>query len=69
MNKKLLKITNSLLALSFLLVSITGVLQYLFPLRFYFGLHKQFGIVMVVLAIIHIFLNRGWIKAAYTKKK
>ena len=68
MNKKLLRIVNFLLMLVFSIVSLTGILQYLFPRLFYFGpIHKPFGLVFFILVLIHVFLNRVWIKANYIK--
>ena len=68
MNKRLLKIVNFLLMLVFPVVSLTGILQYLFPRFFYFGpIHKPFGLAFFILAVIHVFLNRSWIKANYIK--
>ena len=70
MNRKLLKLVNISLMLIFPVVSFTGILQYLFPRYFYFGpIHKPFGLVLFILIVIHIFLNKAWIKANIMSKK
>ncbi len=64
MNKKVLLVVNICLLPVFLIVSLTGILQYLFPQYFYLGpVHKPFGIVLFLLIVLHIFLNKAWIKA------
>lgn len=69
MNKKLLKIVNFLLLIVFPIISLTGLLQYFFPRFFYFGpIHKPIGLVFFILVLIHVFLNRAWIKANYFKR-
>ena len=68
-------VINALLALSFLLVFITGVLKFMMingirlnlPWRVITPLHDWSGIVMIVLAIIHIATHWRWI-AAMTKR-
>jgi heme A synthase len=69
MNRNLLKIVNVLLFLAFLVVAFTGLLQYLLPRYFYFGpIHQPFGLAFFILILIHVFLNRAWIKANYLKR-
>ena len=69
MKKNLLKIVNILLFIAFIVISFTGILQYLFPRYFYFGhIHMPFGLTFFILVLIHVFLNRAWIKANYFKR-
>ena len=74
MNKQiLLKIVNILLAASFIMTAMGGLVRQLVPdaipyLQFK-AIHPKFGIALVVTVILHLILNWGWIKSAYFKKK
>ena len=74
MNKVgVLRVVNTVLFLSFILQAITIVII-LFRIktpnmRLIFEVHEYNGILMVVMAVTHITLNRGWIKANFFKKK
>ncbi|MBI9101804.1 MAG: DUF4405 domain-containing protein [Spirochaetales bacterium] len=65
-----LKIINVLLALDFLLIATTAIFHNLIaPTGFYRPFHALPGFIFLGLVIIHLFLNRKWIKANYFKKK
>lgn len=72
---KLLKIINPLLGLAFL-GALVGIILYLFGPEPMLGsmtaynIHQYGGTAFFILGLLHIILNRKWIKAAYfTRKK
>jgi|SaaInlStandDraft_4_1057021.scaffolds.fasta_scaffold97208_2 hypothetical protein len=69
--KKALKIVNILLAIDFIILASSGILHNLVvPTGLYPPLHIIPGFTLVTLVVIHLILNRKWIKATYfTKKK
>lgn len=74
MNKQQwLKIVNILLALAFLMAATGGVVRFfapaVIPYETFRLIHPLFGLMMVILAIIHISLNFTWIKSTYLHKK
>jgi cytochrome b561 len=70
MNKqKALKIINVLLILDFLGLVSTVVLSDAIPKELFFKIHPSFGIILIVLVIIHVILNFTWIKTTYFKTK
>lgn len=74
MNKlKLLKIINPLLLISFFLQVSTSLMMF-FRIRtpytlMVFNVHTYNGLVMISLAVLHIYLNWGWIKSNFFKTK
>lgn len=73
MNKlKALKIVNPILFLSFLVQLVTSliiVLRIRAPhLKAYFEIHQYNGLLFIALILVHVYLNFGWIRAAYFKK-
>ena len=58
----LLKVVNLLLFFSFLWQAITGLGHSYIPYHIYTEIHSVGGIIFVILAIIHLWLNRSWIK-------
>lgn len=71
MNKlKLLKIINPVLGISLILqaLAITAMILEIAP-RWLFKMHKFNGVIFIIIAIFHVTLNWGWIKANFMKKK
>ena len=74
MNKAtMLRIVNAVLFFSFVLQAITSAIIFLrlkVPHRqTIFEVHEYNGLLMILLAITHIILNWGWIKANFFKKR
>ncbi len=71
MNKiKLLKLVNPVLGISFLLQAISAVTMVLGKApRWLYKLHIINGLIFIIIAIVHVTLNWGWIKANILKKK
>ena len=74
MNKMMaLRVVNPILFFSFVLQVITSVIIFLrikIPnVRMVFEIHEYNGIFMVIVAVTHIALNWGWIKATFFKKR
>jgi len=74
MNKVMaLRIVNTALFFSFVTQAITGVII-AFRIKtpntpLVFEIHAHNGILMVIIAAMHITLNWGWIKANFFKKR
>lgn len=70
---KLLKIVNIILALSFFMVSIPGIVQFLsqgaIPYSTFRAIHPIAGTIFTLAGFSHIALNFKWIKVNYFKKK
>lgn len=65
----LLKVVNPAVGVVFLAQALSGIFHSAIPWEvFHYG-HGLFGYFLVVLVLIHIFLNWSWIKANYFKKK
>lgn len=65
-----LRVVNLLLAVDLLLIAVTAILHDLIiPTGFYGPLHALPGFLFLALVIIHLILNRKWIKSNYFKKK
>jgi hypothetical protein len=68
-----LKIVNIILALSFFMVSIPGIIQVVtqgaIPYSQFRAIHPIAGTVFTLAAFTHIALNFKWIKVNYFKKK
>ena len=73
MNKvKLLRVVNILLFSSFAAQAITSIMIF-FKLKIIrpaiiFEIHEYNGLLMIALAVTHITLNWGWIKANFFKR-
>ncbi|MFA6856497.1 MAG: hypothetical protein WCR31_04740 [Treponema sp.] len=66
---KFLKIVNPLLAVDFLCLIGTALLDDVIPREIYGVIHPVFGYIFAVGLIVHVFLNWNWIKTTYFKKK
>lgn len=69
MNVKLLRIINVILALNLLVMATTGGLRDWIPYDVFRAIHRPAGFTLVVLVLVHLYLNRNWIKQNYLKKK
>jgi len=71
---QVLRLINPILALSFLFVFV-GIALYKYGPEALQGselalaLHEIGGLVMIIIGILHLILNWGWIKNSYFKKK
>lgn len=71
---QVLRLINPILALSFLL-AIVGMVLYKYGPEALQGselaleLHEIGGLVMIIIGILHLILNWGWVKNSYFKKK
>jgi hypothetical protein len=69
MNKnRMLKIVNPALAFFFACQALSGIFHNLIPYEAFKPFHGVCGLVLVVLAIIHLFLNWTWVKSVFLKK-
>lgn len=67
---KLLVVVNSLLVVAFVIQLVTVVLSLLgLGGSVSYMLHTNVGIAMLVLVIVHVILNFGWIKSKIFKSK
>lgn len=69
--QKLLRLLNPVLFLSILLQAVTAAVMILglkapFSLDV-FELHERNGVLLIVLAVAHLALNWGWVRANYLK--
>lgn len=68
-----LKIVNIILALSFFMVSIPGVIQFVtqgaIPYSTFRSIHPITGTIFTLAGFTHVALNYKWIKVNYFKKK
>lgn len=69
MNVKLLKIVNVVLGLDFLFLVTTALLRTWIPYGIFRVIHPMAGLTLVVLVVTHVYLNRGWVRQNYFKKK
>lgn len=74
MNKQnALKVINVLLAIVAVVTGLGGVIKFFaddaIPDSLFISIHPKFGVALVVLIIIHIYLNWSWIKTVMFKKK
>ena len=69
MNNKWLRILNPLLFLTVTVQIITVLGIKLFPNKMFYELHGFFGMVLIVLILVHFTLNFGWVKANFFKGK
>ena len=72
--QKALKVVNIFLVLAFLITSISLVFYKIIPSaiqgeEFLYEMHEMAGTIFIIVGLIHLILNFGWIKAMYFKKK
>ncbi len=63
-----LKVVNVLLFLSFMCQAVTGLGHSYIPYRIYVKIHSNSGMLFVILVLIHVWMNRSWIKNNLFKK-
>ena len=64
----ILKILNPILAVLVINQALTGILADHLPREVFEVLHAGGGLLFVVLAAVHLFLNWGWVKASFTRR-
>ncbi len=64
-----LKIINPLLALLIISQALTGILHNFLPYTIFSPLHIGGGWLLLLCVGIHVWLNWGWIKANFKKRK
>lgn len=65
-----LKVINVLLAVNILIIAASAALSsWIIPLGFYRLVHIVPGVTFLGLLVAHLFLNQGWIKSTYFRKK
>lgn len=67
-NAKWLKLINPLLLVLILCQVATGIGADVIGQELFEATHPFGGILLVIFVMIHLFLNRAWIKATYTRK-
>lgn len=65
----LLKRLNLFLFLIFIIQATTGALYFLVGGEVWEKIHLLGGVIMLVVAGLHIIFNWGWVKSNYFKKK
>ena len=70
MNKnKLLKVVNPVLAVSFIMEAVTGIMMAAGKgSKTTFEIHKHNGVLLIILVAAHLYLNWDWIKASFFRK-
>ena len=63
-----LKVVNILLFFSFLWQAITGFGRSYIPYHIFAKIHFNGGMLIVILALIHVWLNWSWVKNAFNNK-
>jgi hypothetical protein len=66
--QKILKVVNPLLAILVVNQAMSGMLHDVLSHQVFEVLHKG-GWIMVVLAALHLYLNWGWVKLNYLKRR
>ncbi|MBP7095868.1 MAG: DUF4405 domain-containing protein [Spirochaetia bacterium] len=71
--KNALKVVNVLLAIVFLSLAVSGIVQGLFgypiPYEIFRVAHPVSGYLLALLVAAHLWLNRAWVKNTYFGKK
>ncbi len=71
--KRLLVPVNGLMALAFAFTALGGLVRFfapdLLPYDAFRRVHPLAGILFVLLAALHIYLNGAWIRSTYFKRK
>jgi hypothetical protein len=65
---KWLKVVNAVLFILILWQALTGLARDSIPQEVFEILHPTGGLVLVVFAMIHLYLNWGWVKSVYFEK-
>ena len=70
MNKnKALKIVNVLLAVDFTIIAVTAILhELIIPSGLYDLVHALPGFLFIILVIVHLVLNKTWVRKNYFTK-
>ncbi|MDP8211405.1 MAG: hypothetical protein RAO94_07455 [Candidatus Stygibacter australis] len=71
---KALKVVNIFMVLAFLVTALSLVFYKMIPSaiqgeEFLYEMHELAGTIFILVGIIHLILNFGWIKSMYFKKK
>jgi len=65
---KALKVVNIILFIAILWVATTGIGHDFIDHELFEKIHPAGGGLLILMVIIHVILNWGWIKASYFKK-
>ncbi|MCM8760549.1 MAG: DUF4405 domain-containing protein [Candidatus Omnitrophica bacterium] len=69
---KTLKVVNAALLVSFLAQTVTALIIYfgidIPDMKLVYDIHEHNGMIMIVLVLVHVALNWGWIKANFFKR-
>ncbi len=65
----LLKIINLILLVLFISQACSGLFHHALSHKSFEIIHEGGGIILVIIAILHLILNWGWIRANYLKVK
>ncbi|HBM15611.1 MAG TPA: hypothetical protein DD381_04600 [Lentisphaeria bacterium] len=68
MKQKILKVLNALLAILILTQLLSGIFRKEIGKELFELIHEKGVILLIIVIIIHIILNWGWIKNSYFKK-
>ncbi len=68
-SKSVLKIVNFFLIIDFTVLGLSGILNSRIPYEIYSVVHPAAGFSFIILAALHITLNRKWIVQTYLKRK
>ncbi len=68
MKQKILRITNIILALLIINQFLSGFFKKEIGKPLFELLHERGAILLIIVIILHLLLNWGWIKNAYFKK-
>jgi len=72
--QKTLKIVNIFLVLAFLITALSLVFYKMIPSaihgeEFLGDIHQLAGTIFIIVGLVHLILNFGWIRSIYFKKK
>lgn len=65
---KLLKLTVIILAILILWQFITAIGRHLIPYEIFAKIHLWGGLLLTFFAVLHLYLNWGWVKANLLKR-
>jgi hypothetical protein len=63
-----LKILNPVFGVLMLNQIASGLLREFLPYEVFVILHKRGGLVLAVIAVLHVILNWGWVKASFFRR-
>jgi hypothetical protein len=69
MKKFVLKVLNPIIALLILNQVFSALLHGALSNKLFEKIHETGGFLLFIGVVIHLFLNWGWVKATYLKKK